>query len=420
MLNKNLYSEGLWILVAQIITAIASLVLIKVSTELLEPSSYGQLSILLTITFFISQVAIGGISVAVSRYYTTAKEIGDLKGYLVTIFKRILRANILISIAVTSIIIASQTVSEIIEIVEITLAVQLGVVTSSNSVLVGLFNSARERKKAALGQSGEILIRIVAILIVAKLTEINVTKIMGCYIIASIILLSIQVKLIKKLAQNEEVTKELCENWEGRIIKFALPFVPWNLVIWLQQSTDRWALSYFQNLQAVGIYSVLYQIGHSSLSMLFSVGIRFIQPILYAKVDKSIKEDKKNNDVNIITEKMVKLSILIGILILTITTVFHKNIFEIIVAQEYSEYSYYLPWITLAAILHGIGEIYLLKMQAQLMAKKLSVVKTSLGIFGMTISIIGAKSAGMDGLIVAMILFNLVNAIVMRYYSHER
>lgn len=419
MKNKSLYTEGAWIIASQIATAIGTLALIKTSTELLEPSSYGQLSILLTIAFFISQVAIGGISVATSRYYTTANEIGDLKSYLFIICKYAININIIVLTIVILIIATSQVIIKLNDFVTIALAVHLGIVASTNSVLFGLLNSARDRRRAAFGQAGEIILRLLIILTVANLTQINSIKLIGCYIGASVIILIILLNMTIKMGKNNEEKNGTSENWEIRILKFAIPFMPWNLVVWLQQSTDKWALAYYENLREVGIYSVLYQVGYSSISMLFSMGIRFIQPILYEKVDKSIKS-KKNEGGNCITEMLVKKTILFGLFIQIITILFHTEIFKAVVTGEYTEYSHYLPWITFAAIFHGIGEIYLLKMQAQLTIKKLSIVKSFLGFVGMIISIVGIKTNGFNGLIVAMVVFSLISAISMRYFSNEK
>jgi O-antigen/teichoic acid export membrane protein len=418
MKTKKIYSEALWVLGAQLATAIGSLALIRVSTEILDPATYGQLAILLTITFLISQVAIGGVNVGVCRYYTIADEAADLKGYLQVVYRYIVGVNTTLLI-VTLVIIATAEIIADSDVATVTLAVALGVLTSSNSVLSGLFNSARDRKLAAFGSTGEVLARILLISVVANISDVSIFTILWCYIGASLLVLLIQCKSLIKFIKKANDSVNTNYYWDNQIARFALPFVPWNFAIWFQQSTDRWALSYFVDLKTVGVYSVLFQIGYSSLTMFFSVGLRLIQPLLYRKADKSIDE-KYSKEAHDLTAQMVISATFLGCCALIVTAIFHQEVFIAIVASEYRAYSHYLPWVTLAAMLHGISEIYLIKMQAQLMARRLSIVKSSLGIFGIIISAVGAKLAGLDGVIAGMILFGLASAIAMRYFSNEK
>jgi O-antigen/teichoic acid export membrane protein len=209
----------------------------------------------------------------------------------------------------------------------------------------------------------------------------------------------------------------LSELWEHKIIKYAIPYIPWTFLIWFQQVSDRWALDFYIGPQAVGIYAVTFQLGFSSILMLFSVAIRFIQPIIYQQA--SIKNPiGKSKAVDIYNHSLLAVGSLIGSMIFIISMIFHKQFFSILVAYEYQEYSYLLPWMVVSAVLFGISEILLLKMQSDMRTVKLSTVKCFLGLLGIILSVLGAAYGGLEGVTLALVLFCIVNLLIMAISSY--
>ena len=71
---RRLVGQGSWILVGQIATVAASLVLVRVLTEHLDPTQYGLLALALTLGMLIGQVAFSGAMPGIMRYYAIAAE----------------------------------------------------------------------------------------------------------------------------------------------------------------------------------------------------------------------------------------------------------------------------------------------------------------------------------------------------------
>ena len=66
--------ESGWIVFGQIVAVIGSLILVKVLTERLTPTQYGELALGLTVAGLVNQVVMGGISSGMSRFYSVAVE----------------------------------------------------------------------------------------------------------------------------------------------------------------------------------------------------------------------------------------------------------------------------------------------------------------------------------------------------------
>ena len=78
---KRFAQEGVWVLLGQVTTVVASLVLVRVLTGHLDPAQYGQLALALTLGTLVGQVAFSGVMPGLMRYYTVAKEHDEIKKY---------------------------------------------------------------------------------------------------------------------------------------------------------------------------------------------------------------------------------------------------------------------------------------------------------------------------------------------------
>jgi len=78
----RLWKEGGWILLGQVATLLGGLALVKVLTEYLEPSEYGEVALGLTLANLVNLVIMGTLSSGVSRFFSIASEKNDLGGYL--------------------------------------------------------------------------------------------------------------------------------------------------------------------------------------------------------------------------------------------------------------------------------------------------------------------------------------------------
>ena len=79
---RHLVKEGSWIVIGQITSVIGLLVLVRVLTERLNPTQYGQLALGLTVAGLVNQVVMGGVTNGISRFYSVAAERQGLSAYL--------------------------------------------------------------------------------------------------------------------------------------------------------------------------------------------------------------------------------------------------------------------------------------------------------------------------------------------------
>ncbi len=411
--------EAAWVIAGQALTALGGLVCIKLMTEQLSPETYGKFALILTMCMLITQVLLGGVNAAASRLYSVAAESLQTKQFLVMVFRntvRMLSAGGALAICWGAFIVFIDGMSASLPIA---LAFIYASISGINSINNGVLNSARKRKTASIHQAGDVWLRVVLLAIFFSVSLDSLPAVLLAYTISTVVIALSQGWFMNTLTEQSSVSKLHDRDWGREIFHFARPYVPWTFVVWLQQASDRWALEYFSDTHAVGAYAVIFQLGYSSLFMLFTIGIRFIQPIVYelSKVEGGRVEGRHGDKYN---HRLIVVGSVIGVIFFIISWMLHPYLFTFLVGAEYRHYSHYLPWMVLSAALFGTSEVLLLKMQSYMRVGRLSIVKVTLGFFGVAFNFIGAAVAGLTGVVVAFVVFNVVNLIVMAISSREK
>ncbi|MEK7323064.1 MAG: oligosaccharide flippase family protein, partial [Pseudomonadota bacterium] len=142
---RRLAKEGGWIVIGQIATVLGALVLVRVLTEYLEPTQYGQLALGLTIAGLVNQVVMGGVTAGIGRFYSIAAEKNDLPGYLHASCRLMGYATV-VTAAIAVVIMAGLLwlgYSQWMGLAAVALV--LSILSGYNASLSGIQNAARQR-----------------------------------------------------------------------------------------------------------------------------------------------------------------------------------------------------------------------------------------------------------------------------------
>ena len=141
---RRLAQEGSWIILGQIVSVLASLVLVRVLTEKLSPVEYGQLSLGLTVAGLVNQVVMGGITAGIGRFYSIAAEKQDLGGYLHATRRLMLYATMAVVVISMLVFIGLLWLGYSNWIALAASALFFSVFSAFNSILSGIQNAARQ------------------------------------------------------------------------------------------------------------------------------------------------------------------------------------------------------------------------------------------------------------------------------------
>jgi len=86
----------------------------------------------------------------------------------------------------------------------------------------------------------------------------------------------------------------------------------------------------------------------------------------------------------------------------------HDFVFTLVVADEYREWSYLLCGLVFAGGVFASGQMLTVKLMGEFKVKDIAVVKIVTGCMGVLLNIGGAFLAGVDGVVISMVVFSVI------------
>ncbi|OGB28542.1 MAG: hypothetical protein A3F78_15500 [Burkholderiales bacterium RIFCSPLOWO2_12_FULL_61_40] len=403
----RLFKEGFWIVLGQVMMVTGSLVGVRLLTELLSPSSYGELALGMTIATLVNQTILGPLCGGITRFYAPAIEYGDLSGYLNAARKLVLYAiGVIGLIAIFSTV--GMALSGKIKWVSITIiALLFAALGGCNAILSSIQSAARQRAIVALHQGSDSWLRsLVGAGLLLWLGATSTVAMIG-YAFATILVLGSQVFFFRNIIVSITVNTNIEKNWKSEIWGFSWPSGIWGIFTWMQLTSDRWSLQIFSTMHEVGSYAVLYQLGFYPISMITGMVMQFLVPILYQRAGDA-SDRTRNNGVNKLSWYLTWTTLGLTCFIFMATLLFHALIFRILVAEEYNSFSYLLPWMILAGGVFASGQSLASSLLAQMKTREMMTVTIVTALFGVMLNFAGSYWYGIVGIVGAGVLFSIL------------
>jgi O-antigen/teichoic acid export membrane protein len=417
--------EGLWILLGQVAAVIGSIAGVRLLTELLDPSTYGELALGMTVATLVGQLILGPLSNGATRFYAPAMEQNDLGGYLKAVRNLLFSATgvivLLMLFAITGLLVAGQAKWIVLVIASLIFAVLNGY----NSILNGVQNAARQRSIVALHQGMSSWARyLIAAGFLLWLGSTSSVAMIG-YATAIILVLGSQYLFFRKIIfKNVSLTTQE-KDWQVQIWNYSWPFAAWGVFSWIQFASDRWALELFTTTRDVGLYAVLYQLGHYPMSLITGMAMQLLAPIFYERAGDAT-DRQRNANVSSLSWRLAGFILGMICLAFLVALIFHTHIFRIFVAKDYAHVSYLLPWVLLSGGLFAAAQTITLNLMSQMKTQLLIAPKIIIALLGGILNFIGAYWYGIVGIIVAgistslfylfwMVMLSLKNSNLYKY-----
>lgn len=400
---KRLALEGSWIVLGQIMSFVASFVLIRVITEHLDQARLGQMALGLTVAGFINQVVMGGLRNGIVRFYSVADEKQDLGGFLQASRRLMLFATIVVVFISMLVITGLMWMGYWQWIILAAAALVYSVLSSYNSVLSGIQNAARQRAITTLNGSIDAWLKIgLALCMMFWLGNSGEAVVIG-YALSSLIVTFSQILFLRRTIPVHKRQTSRNHKWMGQIWTYSYPFATWGIFGWAQQSSTRWALESFSTTETVGLFSVVYQIGYSPIQVLTATALTFLTPIIFARSGDGTSIVRKDN-VRELTNKLVIFGLGITAIAVIVSALFHSYIFQLLVSESFYSVSHYLPWLVLAGGIFSVAQLYASRIMAFLLTKKIIPASIGSSIIGLAAAFVGAYYFSLTGAVMSVVI----------------
>lgn len=395
-----------------------SLVLIRILTDYLDVSQFGDLALALTLGTLVGQVAFSGSMPGIMRYFAIAAEKGGVREYL-SDSRVMMRYSAIVASGLGALLLLGLILANKDNILCLTfMAIIFAVLGNFNSNQSMIQNAARQRGVVSLHSTLEAWLKILFVTVAVVVFGGTAKVVIAAYIASLLVVLISQNIFIKRLTSEFSTDSGSTTIWRNEIWRYSQPFIFFNLFTWIQSSSDRWALDYFSTTDEVGLYAVLLQLGYAPMTIVANLITTLVGPILFQQSGDAL-DTKRNVGVHKRAWQVVGVTITFTILISLITFFSHNFIFKVFTSERYHSVSYLLPYMILAGGFFSAGQILSLKLMSDLNTKALIWPKITTSVIGALLSYIGAYVMGIKGVVSAVLLFGILQLFWMAWLTRS-
>lgn len=401
----RLAKEGSWIVAGQIAAVLGALVLVRVLTEYLEPSQFGQLALGLTVAGLVNQVVMGGVTAGIGRFYSIAAEKNDLPAYLHASQRLMGYATAVVAAIAIFLMVGLLWFSYSQWMGLAAAALAFSVLSGYNASLSGIQNAARQRAVVAFHGGLDAWLKILlAVGVMLWLGSSSTAVVLG-YALSSLLVTASQIFFLRRQIRPKVEKLQASEKWGKLIWVYSWPFSTWGVFTWAQQVSDRWALQAFASTQEVGLYAVVFQLGYAPIGLATGMAMTFLGPILYQR-SGSATDQTRNASVHHIAWCITFAGLLMTALAFVFTFSLHEWIFDLLVANQYHSVSPLLPWMILAGGIFAAGQLLALKLMSEMKSASMTAAKIVTATLGVVLNTYGASQFGLQGVVAALVAFS--------------
>jgi O-antigen/teichoic acid export membrane protein len=220
----------------------------------------------------------------------------------------------------------------------------------------------------------------------------EVTTILGLWLVGSSLSILLVIPQLKRLHQISASSQKIDFSWMLQGIKVAIPLLIGTLALRSIYLVDRYSLSYFANLSAVGIYSF-----YSSFA---SALLAFVDAVVVMQIYPKIVSSVKNNDFNGLVYYKRKFVKSVSILSLILVVLLPVGVYLLLLWMNKSEYLEYIPLLALlmlSSIIYSYALLPHYELYAHNEDKKIITSSVLAAIVGVIIMPVGAYYYGVYG-----------------------
>jgi O-antigen/teichoic acid export membrane protein len=414
----SLSNEGAWILAGQIASVSFTLGLVKFLTTRLSPSEYGSLALALTMATLGTQIFTGGLINGAARFFPIAEERNDLRRFVATVFRMYTLACVAIcgTTIITSIALYLLSIPFTLPL-SLSTSV-LSILSSANGILCGMQTAARQRAIVSLHSGIEGALKISCSALIISVFESSATAAIAGLSVASLLITLSQLYFFQKRHLSNALSRPQLHtetNWEKSIWHFSWPFSLWGIFTWIQQSSDKWALSVFAGEGTVGNFAVVYQLGYAPMAAATNLAMALFSPIIFSQAGDGSSHARiqaAKRGVVLISGICVILTCICTVLAFA----FNRYLFQYLTTLAYQEYAAMLPIAVAAGGIFAAGQFLSLRLLASFETSKLLAIKIATAVFGTLLNLLAASLFGAPGVLVSLLMFSIVYTLAV-YFS---
>jgi len=352
--HRRVAAETAWIFAGQAASAIATLVGLRLITELVPPAVYGTVALALGVLALAHGLAMGPLMQAVLRLYPDLAGEGRTGALRHAAF-RALRKPVLLSLASLVVLGAGWSLCRPQDVWLVVFSLVLFVAEIARSLEITFLNAARRQRTMALMIAADAWLRPIAAVALVLAFGATGTVVMGGYLVGCVLALA-GFRLAGR-AGEQGFTRPVpasmgAADLSHRLWKYALPLTALPLIGWVSGQADRYIVGGMAGVAAAGLYAALYGLASKPFLMFSaSVELALRQPY-YARVSAGDHEAERRA-----LALWLAVVSTVSLALFLLFVLFHAEIAALLLAAEYRAHSALMGWIAAGYVLLGIAQV---------------------------------------------------------------
>jgi O-antigen/teichoic acid export membrane protein len=395
----------------QSFAAFGGIVGVRLLTQALSPTIYGEIALGMTLALLVQQTMLSPLSVAFLRFFSPAREARTIGAYSKAVRCLLLQASIAVAILGVACTIGLVGVAHAEWIGVALTATALSLFSGYNVALDNIQNAARQRLLVVVHQIANQWARFLVALALIVTFEKSSAMVLAAYaLVSAATLFSRALFLGKRLSAHGDTANnspEAADEMVARMRRYALPFATWGVFTWAFEASGRWALQLSSGTTGVGLYAALWQIGQYPIVLLADAITTTVAPILFARAGDG-SDQLRLKDAQRMNVFVVGSMFTIAIAATFVGHMFQDGIVALLVGPEYRAIAPLLPWAILAEGLFGCAQVAVLRILMSADTRILIAPKIGTAVAGVVLKVGGAYLMGLRGVVAASVIFSLM------------
>lgn len=396
----------------QVSSVVGLLASLRVLTEILPPTAFGEFTLGLTVAFFANQIIFGPVANGIARYYAIANHAHQTTSYF-SAAHALLRRSAALTVAVGLFMSASLWALDHGAWASIVLsATALAFTSGYSGALSAILTAARHRAWVACQQGLEPWIKLLCALgFTLALGRTGASPLIG-YALGHLVS-GLALRFVLTRVVQADAGGQACTDWARQIRDYARPFLFFAFFTWANISSDRWALQHFAGTRDVGLYAAAFMLGYSPMSTFSAVLVQLAAPIIYQSssgADPALGLKLAKRQCDLLAGAIVAVTAAAWLIALC----FHERIFGIFIAEEYRSASPLMPWMVLAGGLFSAGEAAAVFLNSTMRTHLQIAPKIITALIGVGMNLLAARYLGPKGVVFSVLAFSVLYFLWLR------
>ncbi|CAN5543543.1 hypothetical protein BH23ACI1_BH23ACI1_26750 [soil metagenome] len=405
----RLGGEVFWISLGQAAVALGGLMGVRILTELLPPTIYGELALAMTVVAFAQMAIQQPLFEGSRRLFPAAAEAEQTAAFLEAMWHLALRVSVTLGgvglVGLASL--AAARAPAWLGLAAATCAVTI--ISTWSMPISGILNATRRRALIAGHEGAQQWLRFgVAAVLVWWIGPRSSVAMAGYAVAAALVLGSHGWFLRRMLPAGHAAARDAVVNdWKTRIVTYAWPFAAWGAALAVQFASARWALQMFDAPESVGLFAALHHVGYYPVLLMVGVLSKFLSPVIFNRAGSG-EDAGRNRGARGLGKLLVASALGVTLIATAVALLAYDLIFALLVAPEYRSVAWLLPLQVLGSGLFASSQAASVLPMVATNTASLLKPKIFSAALGTALNLLGAGLYGLPGVVWAGIVTGLV------------